>query len=86
MCGSASNGRITVVELARIADVRECCGERYLLVEHERGSLVRRWFTRECDPEQRPLVACPRCSTPLLPPLCDAVARARLKALPSDGS
>jgi hypothetical protein len=57
---------VTVVELARIADVRECCGERYLLVEQQRGSLVRRWFTREDDLEL-PLSACPRCAAPLLP-------------------
>jgi hypothetical protein len=58
---------VTVVELARIADVRECCDERYLLVEQQRGSLVRRWFTREDDLEELPLSACPHCAAPLLP-------------------
>jgi hypothetical protein len=56
-----------VVELARIADVRECCGERYLLVEQQRGSLVRRWFTREDDLEELPLSVCSHCAAPLLP-------------------
>jgi hypothetical protein len=58
---------VTVVELARVADVRGCCGERYLLVEQQHGSLVRRWFTREGDLEELALSACPRCAVPLLP-------------------
>jgi hypothetical protein len=37
----------TVVERAQGADAPECCGERYVLREEQRGSLVRRWFTRE---------------------------------------
>jgi hypothetical protein len=57
----------TVVERPQAGDAPECCGERYLLREEQRGSLVRRWFTREGDPEQLPLSACLRCAAPLLP-------------------
>jgi hypothetical protein len=56
-----------VVERAQVGDAPECCGERYVLREEQRGSLVRRWFTREGDPEQLPLSACLRCAAPLLP-------------------
>jgi hypothetical protein len=65
-----------VVELAQIADARNCCGERYLLVEQQQGALVRRWFARADDPEQRPLTACARCATPLPPyPAAELLAR-----------
>jgi hypothetical protein len=58
---------VTVVEPAQIADARDCCGERYLLVELQQGVLVRRWFTHADDPDQRPITACARCAVPLLP-------------------
>jgi hypothetical protein len=65
-----SNGAddgVAVSELAQVGEVRECCGERYLLVEQQRGSFVRRWFARADYSEQWPLAACGRCATPLLP-------------------
>jgi hypothetical protein len=65
-----------VVELAQVADARDCCGERYLLVEQQQGVLVRRWFTHADDREQRPLTACACCGTPLRPyPAAELLAR-----------
>jgi hypothetical protein len=59
--------RDAVIELAQAGDVRDCCGERYLLVEQQQGSLVRRWYALADNSEQRPLAACRRCTTVLLP-------------------
>jgi hypothetical protein len=56
-----------VIELAQVGDVRDCCGERYLLVEQQRGSLVWRWYAHADDHERRPLAVCRRCATAILP-------------------
>jgi hypothetical protein len=59
--GGAVSG---VIELVAI----ECCGERYLLVEELRSSLVARWFVRDGCESGQPVTACLGCRGPFEAP------------------
>jgi hypothetical protein len=53
-----------VIELVAI----ECCGERYVLVEELRSSLVARWFVRDGCESGQPVTACLGCRGPFEAP------------------